>query len=472
VPIFAKMNNSLSNWQDTIVAQATANAIGAIAIIRLSGAKSWEIANKLCPEKNFSSLPSHKAIFCKLSWKNELIDEVVITLYKGPKSYTGEDTVEISCHGSPYIVTILLQACVELGARIALPGEFTQRAFLNNKLDLSQAEAVADVIASENEAQHKIAMQQLRGGFSKELANMREQLINFAALVELELDFSEEDVEFADRTALKTLLVEIQNHLTKLAESFTYGNAIKKGIPVAIIGQPNAGKSTLLNALLNEDKAIVSAIAGTTRDVIEDILNIDGISFRFIDTAGIRNTTDEIESLGIAKTMQKAKEASIVLLLVDVNQPLNDIVAQYQTLDKQPNQSIIIVVNKIDAIGVCNGYDVEEAVATTTKNTAIAISAKDGLHIDKLKKLITDSTNINKVSTQGTIVANARHYQAINATLKNISDVQEGMQASLSGDLLSIDIRSALKNLGSITGQVEVDKDILGTIFGKFCIGK
>jgi tRNA modification GTPase len=401
-----------------------------------------------------------------------LIDEVVITLYKGPKSYTGEDTVEISCHGSPYIVTILLQACVELGARIALPGEFTQRAFLNNKLDLSQAEAVADVIASENEAQHKIAMQQLRGGFSKELANMREQLINFAALVELELDFSEEDVEFADRTALKTLLVEIQNHLTKLAESFTYGNAIKKGIPVAIIGQPNAGKSTLLNALLNEDKAIVSAIAGTTRDVIEDILNIDGISFRFIDTAGIRNTTDEIESLGIAKTMQKAKEASIVLLLVDVNQPLNDIVAQYQTLDKQPNQSIIIVVNKIDAIGVCNGYDVEEAVATTTKNTAIAISAKDGLHIDKLKKLITDSTNINKVSTQGTIVANARHYQAINATLKNISDVQEGMQASLSGDLLSIDIRSALKNLGSITGQVEVDKDILGTIFGKFCIGK
>jgi tRNA modification GTPase len=466
------MNNSLSNWQDTIVAQATANAIGAIAIIRLSGAKSWEIANKLCPEKNFSSLPSHKAIFCKLSWKNTLVDEVVITLYKGPKSYTGEDTVEISCHGSPYIVTILLQACVELGARIALPGEFTQRAFLNNKLDLSQAEAVADVIASENEAQHKIAMQQLRGGFSKELANMREQLINFAALVELELDFSEEDVEFADKTALKTLLVEIQNHLTKLAESFTYGNAIKKGIPVAIIGQPNAGKSTLLNALLNEDKAIVSAIAGTTRDVIEDILNIDGISFRFIDTAGIRNTTDEIESLGIAKTMQKAKEASIVLLLVDANQPLNDIVAQYQTLDKQPNQSIIIVVNKIDAIGVCNGYDMEEAVATTTKNTTLGISAKDGLHIDKLKKLITDSTNINKISTQGTIVANARHYQAINATLKNISDLQQGMQAGLSGDLLSIDIRSALKNLGSITGQVEVDKDILGTIFGKFCIGK
>jgi tRNA modification GTPase len=466
------MNNSLSNWQDTIVAQATANAIGAIAIIRLSGAKSWQIVNKLCPEKDFASLDSHKAIFCKLSWKNKLVDEVVITLYKGPKSYTGEDTVEISCHGSPYIVTILLQACVELGARIALPGEFTQRAFLNNKLDLSQAEAVADVIASENEAQHKIAMQQLRGGFSKELANMREQLINFAALVELELDFSEEDVEFADKTALKTLLVEIQNHLTKLAESFSYGNAIKKGIPVAIIGQPNAGKSTLLNALLNEDKAIVSAIAGTTRDVIEDVLNIDGISFRFIDTAGIRNTTDEIESLGIAKTMQKAKEASIVLLLVDANQSLNDIVAQYQTLERQPNQSIIIVVNKIDAIGVCNGYDVEEAVATLTKNTAVAISAKDGLHIDKLKKLITDSTNINKVSTQGTIVANARHYQAINATLKNISDVQQGLQAGLSGDLLSVDIRSALKNLGSITGAVDVDVDILGTIFGKFCIGK
>jgi tRNA modification GTPase len=462
----------LNHHADTIVAISTPSGTGAIGIVRLSGLDSIKIADLIFFGATLAQCPTHTLHFGTIRENDTIIDEVVIGIYKNPKSYTGEDIIEISCHGSSYIIEQIVQLCITNGARLAMPGEFTQRAFLNGKLDLSQAEAVADLIASENAGQHKMAWQQLRGGYTKELQLLREQLINFAALIELELDFSEEDVAFADRKALSDLLKNLQERLSSLATSFKFGNAIKKGIPIAIIGKPNAGKSTLLNVLLNEDKAIVSSIAGTTRDVIEDTITIEGIAYRFIDTAGIRITSDEIENLGIDKTWQKAKEAEIILLIVEATDPLEDILEQYKNIPLQENQDIIIVINKSDDLGICNAYDVEEAVITITKKTAIAISAKERLHIEKIPKILAASIKKSSASTADIIVSNQRHYQAILQTISIIEEINTAMQSGLSGEFLSIDIRRALNSLGIITGVVEVDRDILGTIFGKFCIGK
>jgi tRNA modification GTPase len=462
----------LNNHEDTIVAISTPSGVGAIGIIRLSGLSSIDIADRIFFGVRLAQCPTHTLHFGTIRQNENVIDEVVIGIYKNPKSYTGEDIIEISCHGSSYIIEQILQLCIEKGARLAMPGEFTQRAFLNGKLDLSQAEAVADLIASENAGQHKIAWQQLRGGYTKELQQLREQLINFAALIELELDFSEEDVAFADRKALTDLLTNLHKRLSSIATSFKYGNAIKKGMPIAIIGKPNAGKSTLLNALLNEDKAIVSAIAGTTRDVIEDTITIEGVSYRFIDTAGIRTTTDEIENLGINKTFQKAKEAEIILLLVEATDTVNAIIEQYKAIPLQESQDLIIVINKSDDIGICNAYDVEEAVMTLTKKTAIAISAKERLHIEKIPQLLAEYIKKSATSSADIVVSNQRHYQAILQTISIIEEISKAINDGLSGEFLSIDIRRALNSLGIITGVVEVDRDILGTIFGKFCIGK
>jgi tRNA modification GTPase len=459
--------------KETIVALSTPQGIGAIGVLRLSGDKSIAITDQIFKGALLQDAKSHTLHFGTIHKQDlTILDEVVVGVFKNPKSYTGEDIIEISCHGSPYIIEQVLNLCIEQGARLAFAGEFTQRAFLNGKLDLSQAEAVADLIASENTAQHKMAWQQLRGGYAKELQSLRERLINFAALIELELDFSQEDVEFVDRSALEKLLIELQTRLHLLADSFRYGNAIKKGIPVAIIGKPNAGKSTLLNALLNEDKAIVSDIAGTTRDVIEDVITIDGIAYRFIDTAGLRATTDIIENLGIEKTLQKSKEADIILLIVEATDSLDEIVSQYKNIPLEKEQDLIILINKSDDLGICNAYDVEEAIMTITKKTALAISAKNKIHIDKIPKILAASIKKSNTIQEDIIVSNQRHFQAIKATLTTIEELQIAMKEGLSGDLISVDIRSALKTLGSITGEVEIDRDILGTIFGKFCIGK
>jgi tRNA modification GTPase len=462
----------MSLFQDTIVAIATPQGVGALGIVRLSGSKALPIANNMFQGKNIMQYATHSLHVGKLSHNNVFIDEVVLSIFKNPKSFTGEDVVEISCHGSTYILQLIIDACLQLGARLALPGEFTQRAFINGKMDLTQAEAVADVIASENAAQHNIAMQQLRGGFSYELKQLREQLINFTALIELELDFSQEDVEFVDRTALQQLIQNIKTNVQTLAASFQYGNAIKKGIPVAIIGKPNVGKSTLLNAILNEDKAIVSDIAGTTRDAIEDVININGIAYRFIDTAGIRETTDTIESMGIERSLQKAKEATIILLLVEASEAVQDIVEQYKNLQTTATQRVIILVNKIDAVGACNGYDVEEAVATLTGCTALAIAAKTKMHVDKIPKLLQEATQLQPYNNSSIVITNIRHYNAMQQTLAHIQTIEQGLANNLSGDLLTVDIRHALQSLGSITGDIDMDKDVLGAVFSKFCIGK
>jgi tRNA modification GTPase len=403
---------------------------------------------------------------------NVVLDEVLISLFKNPKSYTGEDVVEISCHGSPFVQQQIINACVENGARIAKAGEFTQRAFLNGKLDLTQAEAVADIIASNSQKAKQIALSQLRGGFANQLQYLREELINFAALIELELDFSEEDVEFVDRKILQQNILSIQKEVEPLLHSFKIGNAIKNGIPVAIVGKPNSGKSTLLNALLNEDRAIVSAIAGTTRDTIEDTMQLDGVNFRFIDTAGLRHANDEIEKIGVEKAKQKISEAQIVLLVVDISEKVENIILQYKSLELRADQNCIIVLNKIDEISSCNGYDIEEAVATLTKVNTLAISAKNKLRVDKLVKQIITTSSIDKITNEGTIITNARHYNELNNALQSLQEISNGLANNLSGDLISVDIKKALSHIASLTGNVEHDKDILGTIFGKFCIGK
>jgi tRNA modification GTPase len=462
----------MSLFQDTIVAIATPQGIGALGMVRLSGSNALNIANALFTGKNMMQQASHSLHVGRLTHKEVFIDEVVLGIYRNPKSFTGEDIVEISCHGSNYIIQLIIDAFIQEGARLALPGEFTQRAYINGKLDLTQAEAVADVIASENAAQHSIALKQLRGGFSYALQHLREQLINFTALIELELDFSQEDVEFVDRTALQQLIHTIKEKVQELTSSFQYGNAIKKGIPVAIVGKPNVGKSTLLNALLNEEKAIVSDIAGTTRDAIEDVININGIAYRFIDTAGLRETTDTIESMGIERSLQKVKEATIIFLLVDAAEPVQDIVAQYNALQTTAEQKVIILINKIDAFEACNGYDVEEAVATLTGCVSLAIAAKTKMHLDKIPTLLGNAMQLRKYSANDIVITNARHKNALEQTLVHINAIEQGMQQGLSGDLLTIDIRLALQSLGVITGAIDIDQDILGAIFGKFCIGK
>jgi tRNA modification GTPase len=466
------MQNALLNWDDTIVALATAQGVGAIGVIRLSGTNAIIIANQLFPSKDLTKQASHTLHVGMLKHGDVVLDEVLISLFKNPKSYTGEDVVEISCHGSPFVQQQIINACVQKGARIAKAGEFTQRAFLNGKLDLTQAEAVADVIAANSQKATQIALNQLRGGFANKLQQLRDELINFAALIELELDFSEEDVEFVDRKKLQETIAKIQVEVSSLLQSFKLGNAIKNGIPVAIVGKPNSGKSTLLNILLNEDRAIVSDIAGTTRDTIEDTIQLEGVNFRFIDTAGLRHTTDVIEKVGVEKAKQKINEAQIVLFVADIAEEVNDIIAQYKELALRNDQQCLIVLNKLDAISTCDGYDIEEAIATLTKVDALAISAKSNMHIDKLVKKIVALSNIDKISSEGTIITNARHYNELQQTLQSLQDIGNGLANNLSGDLMSVDIKKALSHIAALTGNVEHDRDILGTIFGKFCIGK
>lgn len=474
------MINNLTSWADTIVAPATPPGIGALGIIRISGDKAFTIANELFPAKDLLQQPSHTLQVGILKNKDVVLDEVVLSLFRSPKSYTGEDVIEISCHGSAYIQQQIIKACLEKGARLAQAGEFTQRAFLNGKLDLAQAEAVADLIAADSKASQQTALNQLRGGFSTDLKELREQLINFAALIELELDFSEEDVAFADRDALRNLVEKIRVATQQLIDSFRLGNVIKNGIDVTIAGKPNAGKSTLLNALLNEERAIVSEIAGTTRDTIEETLTINGLIFRFTDTAGIRtHTIDTIEKIGIQKALDKINTSSILLYLADSKEenPAS-VFEQVNTLVKNIDTKPIIIFNKADLIPDPAQYNkwLETKENTTPAIPVFLMAVKNstkGIHtIEDLKEALYQLVVADGINTENTIITNARHYHALQKVADCLHDIKTGMENNLSGDLLASDIRRCLHYLGEITGQVEVDRDILGTIFGKFCIGK
>ena len=462
------MNNSN---QDTICALATAAGSGAIAVIRLSGTDSFVITDTIFhpAEKSLkiSDVKGHTAHFGIIKQDNDILDEVLVTIFRNPRSYTGEDSVEISCHGSIFIQQKIIELLIDNGARMAEPGEFSQRAFLNGKLDLIQAEAVADLIASESRTAHQIAMRQLRGTYSNRIKDLRTELLNFASLIELELDFAEEDVEFADRSKFVSLVNTISEEIEKLIHSFKVGNVLKDGIPVAIVGKPNVGKSTLLNALLNEEKAIVSSIPGTTRDVIEDKINLSGTHFRFIDTAGIRDSNDTIESIGIERTYAQLKNASIILFLIEAEKDLSieGIKQQLQEAKidfENKEQKLIILVNKTDEIEVSelqsNDFDL------------IAISAKNKIGLDKVETALlayVQQFNIQSAS----IVTNARHIEAFNKSLAALHQILFGFESDIPTDLISIDVREALYHLGSITGEITND-ELLGNIFGKFCIGK
>jgi len=447
--------------QDTICALATPNGVGAIGVVRLSGDKSYEIVSKVF-SKSLENVASHTSHFGTVSSADgELIDEVLVTVFEKGKSFTGEESVEISCHGSSFILQKVIAALIECGCRIANPGEFTQRAFLNGKLDLSQAEAVADLIASSSRSAHDIALKQLRGNFSSELKELREKLINFASLVELELDFAEEDVEFADRTQLNELVTNVLRYVKRLAASFELGNAIKNGVPVAIVGAPNTGKSTLLNQLLGEDRAIVSDIEGTTRDVIEEVLNIEGIMFRLIDTAGIREGAEEIEAMGIERSIEKIDQAKIVLCLADGTKEssVHEVNSWVGELEKQyPTKKIAAVVNKID-------------LADTISSEGLCISAKSGDRIDALTNWLVEAVRGDFNMANETIVSNARHHEALVKTGESLEKAKEGLDTGITGDFVAMDIRQAMFHLGSITGDISTD-DLLGNIFSKFCIGK
>ncbi len=456
---------------DTIIAIASPAGTGAISVIRISGPKAIDACNALFHAKDLHQVKSHTIHYGHLiNDKKEVIDEVMISVFKAPKSFTTEDSIEISCHGSPFICQQIIEEICMHDVRLAEPGEFSMRAFLNGRIDLVQAEAVADLIAVNSEKSKQIALHQLRGVFSTELQKMRTELIDFAALIELELDFSEEDVAFADRSKILELVNQIQKNIRPLIQSFKLGNAIKNGIPVAIVGKPNSGKSTLLNALLNEERAIVSDIAGTTRDTIEDTIQIDGILYRFIDTAGLRSTIDTIEYAGIERAKQKIKEASIVLYVADINENYKDILQEATALEIQEQQELIFVLNKLDTISSCDGYDIEEAISTLSKRQAIAIAAKNQMHIDKLKNML--ATYSNSVSQEDTIINNIRHYEALRKIDSSIDDIRNGVEQNIDNELIALDIRRTLQYIGQITGEVEVDRDILGSIFGKFCIGK
>jgi tRNA modification GTPase len=454
----------IAGWDDTIVALATPPGIGAIGVIRLSGNNAWQIADALFPSKQLLQQASHTLHVGYLQQGEKVLDEVVVSLFKGPRSYTGEDVVEISCHGSPYVQQQVIAACIEQGARLARAGEFTQRAFLNGKLDLAQAEAVADLIASNTEAARKTAMHNIRGGFSRKLQELRERLLQFSALIELELDFSQEDVEFADRKQFYALIDDAQQTTQQLASSFQLGNVIKNGVSVAIIGKPNAGKSTLLNTLLNENRAIVSEIAGTTRDTIEEILNIDGILFRLIDTAGIReHTHDVIESIGVAKSLEKMKQADLVLYIFDVNEMS---AAGLREIEKE------FVSGKINHLLIGNKSDqAEEQKLREQFGNQIFISARANRHIEILKEKLVDKVLQGTVQTEDTIITNARHFHALQEVLKSLKDIRSGLDNKIPGDLVALDIRRCLHYLGEITGEITTE-DQLDYIFSKFCIGK
>jgi tRNA modification GTPase len=449
------------------VALATAHGKGAIAVVRLSGPEAIAIADRLFQGKSLADQASHTLHFGTIRENGKIIDEVVVSLFKAPHSYTRENVVEISCHGSDYIVEQIVKATLRQGARLAQAGEFTKRAFLNGALDLAQAEAVADLIASDSRLSHEVAMNQMRGGFSQEIKALRAQLIHFASMIELELDFAEEDVEFADRSALQNLIYNIQKLIRSLLKSFEFGNVIKNGVPVVIVGKPNAGKSTLLNALLNEEKAIVSDVAGTTRDFIEDEINLEGISFRFIDTAGLRETTDKVEAIGVERTLKKVEEASLVLYLFDVQTTTPaELAAETEALQLGANKTLLAVANKIDTVAAPE-LGAYQAVADTA-----FISAARGQGMEALKQKLIDKVKVNQLDTSDqTIVTNLRHYQSLENTNAALDDVLNGIALSISGDLLAADIRRALYSLGEITGEITTE-DLLDNIFTKFCIGK
>ncbi len=458
---------------DTIVALATSSGAGAIAVIRLSGDDSIvTVARffKSIHNKDLNNQKTHTILLGHIIDNSRTIDEVLVSVFKNPHSYTGENVVEISCHGSTFIQQEIIQLFLRNGCRMANAGEFTLRAFLNGKLDLSQAEAVADLIASDNEASHQIAMQQMRGGFSTEISKLRQELLNFASLIELELDFSEEDVEFADRTQFKELIGRIIVVLKRLIDSFAVGNVIKNGIPVAIIGEPNVGKSTLLNALLNEERAIVSHIAGTTRDTVEDEITIGGIGFRFIDTAGIRETEDEIESIGIKKTFEKSELAQVIIYLIDIKAIENKKDTIHIEINKIknrfPNKPLLVVANKTDL-----ATSVQISSLTSQISNLFLLSAKENIGVDDLKQKLLSFVNTGALHNNDTIVTNSRHYDALLKALEEIQKVKYGLETGLSGDLMAIDIRQALFHFGEITGEITND-DLLGNIFANFCIGK
>ncbi len=449
---------------NTIVALATAPGTGAIAVIRLSGPASIDICNRVFPSKDLTKEKSHTIHFGTLKDGEQAIDEVLVSLFIAPHSYTKENVVEISCHGSNYIVQQLIQLLLHQGARLAQPGEFTKRAFLNGQFDLAQAEAVADLIASDSQASHRTALNQMRGGFSQEIRELRESLIHFASMIELELDFSEEDVEFASREQLKELVDKIQQVITPLIDSFQWGNVIKEGVPTVIAGKPNAGKSTLLNALLNEEKAIVSDIPGTTRDFIEDEITLDGINFRFIDTAGLRETSDTIEAMGVSRAKDQIRKASLVIYLMDLTEAdLPEIKSQIASLKSQ-GTPYIIVGNKMD--------QASEDLLTDLKQTKVLpLSAKDQTNLDELKQRIVQTVALDHIDQDQTLVTNLRHYESLKETQKALDDVLKGIAAGVSNDLLALDIRQALHHMGEITGEITTE-DLLENIFSKFCIGK
>lgn len=472
------------NKSDTICALATVQGTGALAVIRVSGSKSVSIVNSVFKPFKGTNLINTKGYRVRLGgiYKDDLLlDEVVVTLYRAPHSFTGEDSVKISCHGSNYIQQEILMLLVLKGARIAKPGEYSQRAFLNGKMDLAQAEAVADLISSETAASHRIAINQMRGGFSNELSKMRSSLLDLVSLMELELDFSEEEVEFADRTKLNCLLNNTINHISHLIDSFKLGNVIKNGVPVAIVGATNTGKSTLLNAILGEERAIVSEIHGTTRDFIEDVVNLGGVAFRFVDTAGIRKTNEAIEILGIERTFVKIRSASIVILMLDAERPegFEDGIKQLKANINPENQKVVILINKIDKSRyndkvVANLVASARDLATSAKLdqlSVLPVSAKGQLGLDKLKKLLIDTQTNVSIGANTTLVTSLRHYQALQDAREALFRVTDGVETSLPTDLLTQDIREALFHIGEIVGEINTE-EILGNIFSKFCIGK
>lgn len=450
---------------DTIVALATPNGVGAIAVIRLSGPEAITIANSVFKGKDLTKQASHTIHFGNIADGDLILDEVLVSLFVGPRSYTRENVVEVSCHASGYIIESIIKLFIKKGARSAKPGEFTLRAFLNGQLDLSQAEAVADLIASNSKASQQVALQQLRGGFSSQLKGLREQLVNFASLIELELDFAEEDVEFANRDQLKSLIHEITKIVGRLIQSFELGNAIKNGVNTVIAGRPNAGKSTLLNALLNEERAIVSHIPGTTRDTIEEVLNIQGINFRLIDTAGIREATDAIEQIGVQRTMEKISQSALLVYVFDAAEiTIEELNKDIESLQK-PGVTMLVVANKADLLNP------EQLSALPHTDRAIIISAKQKRHIDELKHKIYSSAVKDQLSGDETLVTNIRHLEALQKTEEALVRVLGGIDGSITSDFLSMDIKQALHYLGEIVGVVTTD-DLLENIFSKFCIGK
>ncbi|MEZ4933042.1 MAG: tRNA uridine-5-carboxymethylaminomethyl(34) synthesis GTPase MnmE [Saprospiraceae bacterium] len=473
------MQYTKHDLSDTIVALATPPGVGAIGVIRLAGTDALSIVQKVFQGKNLEKQKSHTLHFGTI--KNEegkILDEVLVSIFKAPHSYTGENIAEVSCHGSPFILNQILELFIQKGARLAQPGEFTMRAFLNGKMDLSQAEAVADLIASTSEGGHSVAMRQMRGGFSNEIQKLRQELLDFASLIELELDFGEEDVEFANRDQLKKTVVKIQSFIHSLILSFKLGNVLKTGVPTVIAGRPNAGKSTLLNALLNEDRAIVSEIAGTTRDTIEETLNIKGVEFRLIDTAGIREATDTIEAIGVEKTMEKVSQAALLVYVFDVGEmKVNEVLADLEKLQNEKMQ-LLVVCNKMDT----NPYFKPESVgsrqlAVGSPQSAvgswevITCSAKHGMNVPYLKEKLYDLAISEKISLESPIVTNARHLEALQKAHDSLTDVLNGLETGITSDFVAMDIRRALSHLGEITGEVGVE-ELLGNIFGRFCIGK